>query len=146
MMRIWAVARHMIAEGLRMKIALVFIAILVLVLPIMPFTLAGDGVTLTSRVQSFLTYSLTLAGVLLSLLTLFLSCATIANEIRGKQIWMVASKPIPRWEFFAGKWLGIVLMNAVLLLMTGAAVWGFAQYLSRRPTNVPDDRERLQTE
>jgi hypothetical protein len=77
-MKIWAVARHMIAEGLRMKIAIVFIAILLLVLPIMPFTLAGDGVTLTSRVQSFLTYSLTLAGVLLSLLTLFLSCATIA--------------------------------------------------------------------
>ena len=36
MMRIWAVARHMIAEGLRMKIALVFIAILLLVLPSCP--------------------------------------------------------------------------------------------------------------
>ena len=30
--RIWAVARHMIAEGLRMKIAIVVIAILLLVI------------------------------------------------------------------------------------------------------------------
>ena len=30
--RIWAVARHMISEGIRMKIALVFIAFLVILL------------------------------------------------------------------------------------------------------------------
>ncbi len=144
--RVIGVARHMIAEGLRMKIALVFIGVLVLVVPVMPFTLAGDGVTLTSKVQSFLTYSLTLTGALLSLLTVFLSCATIAGEVRAKQIWMVASKPIPRWQFFAGKWLGIVVLNAALLFLTGLTVWGFSAYLAQLPTRVPDDRDRLHAE
>lgn len=52
------------------------------------------------------------------------------------------AKPIPRWQFFAGKWLGIVTLDAMLLALTGAAVWGFSMYLSRLPTTVPDDRER----
>lgn len=146
MRRIWAIARQMIAEGVRMKIALLFIGVLVVLLIALPLTLAGDGVTLTSRVQSFLTYSLSLATFLLSLLTVFLACATIAGEIRGKQIILTATKPIPRWQFFFGKWLGIVVLNAVLLLITGASVWATSAILARRPTTVPDDRERLRTE
>src|SRR6185436_2496250 len=115
--------------SMRMKIALVFLGILLLILPSLPFTIAGDGVTLKSRVQSFLAYSLGSVGFLLSLLTVFLSSGALANEIRAKYIMMIASKPIPRWQFFAGKWLGICTLNATLLLMTGATVWGFTLYL-----------------
>jgi len=144
--RIWAVARHMIAEGIRMKIALVFIGIILIVLPSMPFIIAGDGVTLTSRVQNFLSYSLGSVGFLLSLLTVFLSCSSISNEIQLKQIFMVVSKPIPRWHFFVGKWLGIVTLNAAILLFTGITIWGFTWYLKSRPTEVPDDQETLNYE
>lgn len=146
MSRIWAVARHMIAESMRMKIALVFLGIILLILPSMPFAISGDGVTLKSRVQSFLAYSLGSVGFLLSLLTVFLSAASLSNEIRGKQIFMIASKPIPRWQFFAGKWLGIVTLNAALLLLTGLTVWGFTIYLKTRPTTVPGDIEGLTSE
>ncbi|MHC4441176.1 MAG: ABC transporter permease [Planctomycetota bacterium] len=144
--RIWAVARHMIAEGIRMKIALVFIGLIVIILPVMPFAISGDGVTLTSRVQSFLSYSLGSVGFLLSLLTVFLSCGSLANEIQMKQILMVVSKPIPRWHFFVGKWLGIGVLNGVILLMTGLTIWGCTWYLQSRPTNVLDDRETLEFE
>lgn len=146
MSRIWAVAAHMIAEGIRMKIALVFIALLVIVLPTMPFTLAGDGLTLTSKVQSFLSYAFNLTGFLLSLLTIFLACGGISNEVRQKYIFMIASKPIPRWQFFAGKWLGIVALSGILLLASGAMVWGFTMfYLKNRPT-FHDDRMTLNSE
>lgn len=144
--RILGVAKHMIAEGLRMKIALVFLGILLLIMPTLPFTAAGDGVTLKSRVQSFLTYSLGATGFLLSVLTVFLSCSSIAHEIRGKQIVMIATKPIPRWQFFAGKWLGIVVLDAALLLGCGVAIWGFTKYLSKQETRVIDDREALENE
>ena len=69
MSRIWAVARHMIAEGIRMKSALVFMVIIVILLTVIPLTVAGDGVTVKSRAQSFLSYSLGSVGFLLSLLT-----------------------------------------------------------------------------
>ena len=142
---IWAVARHMIAEAIRMKIALVFIGILVVILPVLPFMLAGDGLTLQSRMQSFLAYSLGLAGTLLSLLTVFLACGALANEVRDKYIFMIVTKPIARWKFVAGKWLGISILNAAMLVIVGFAVWGFTWYLKDLPT-YPEDRLAVRNE
>ena len=69
MSRIWAVARHMIAESIRTRVAVVFIVIMAAILLSLPFLVAGDGVTLKSRVQSHLAYSLGSVSFLLSLLT-----------------------------------------------------------------------------
>lgn len=146
MSRIWAVARHMIAEGIRMKSALVFIVVIAVLLPVIPLTVVGDGVTIKSRAQSFLSYSLSSVGFLLSLLTVFLACGSLANEISQKHIFMAASKPIPRWQFFFGKWLGISTLNAVVLVVTGLVVWGFTQfYIKTRPT-FEADRQALEGE
>ena len=146
MSRIWAVARHTIAEAVRLKVALVFILLILVLLPVIPLTVEGDGLTLKSRVQSFLAYTLGAIGLLLSLLTVFLSCATLANEIRLKQIFMVVSKPIPRWQLFAGKWLGISTLNAGLLLLTWAAVCGATWYFSAQPGAMPADKKALEEE
>lgn len=145
MSRLWAVARHMIAESIRTRVAVVFLAIMAVILLILPFTVAGDGLTLRSRIQSYLSYSLGSVGFLLSLLTVFLACSSLANELRLRQIFMIASKPIPRWQFFAGKWLGIVTMNAILLLVAGAIVWGGTRYLKTQPT-YDDDRQAVDAE
>ena len=144
MSRIWAVARHMIAECIRTRTALVIIVILVGFLAVAPFVLQGDGLTLRSRVQSYLAYSLGLSGVLLSLMTVVLACGALVDEIRGKQIYMIASKPIPRWQFFFGKWLGISLLNFGLLFVVWVTILGFVWYLGRQPTQVPFDRARLE--
>jgi hypothetical protein len=136
----------MIAEGIRMKIALVFIVLILFLLPVLPFAVAGDGVTLKSKVQSFLAYSLGSVSFFLSLLTVFLSCAALCNEISTKQIMMVITKPIPRWHFFAGKWLGIVLLNTAMLIVAGMVIVGFTWYLQGQSTDVPDDRKALETE
>jgi len=146
MSRIWAVARQMIAEGIRMKSALVFIVLIMILLPVIPLTVVGDGVTLKSRAQSFLSYSLGSVGFLLSLLTVFMACGSLSGEISQKHIFLIASKPIPRWQFFFGKWLGISTLNAVMLLVTGLTVWCFTQfYLKSRPT-FEQDRKDLQGE
>lgn len=146
MSRIWAVARHMIAEAIRLKVAIVFISLLVIILPLLPFVLAGDGVTLTSRVQSFLVYALGGVGFLLSVLTIFLACGTLFNEMRERHIFMIASKPIPRWQFFAGKWLGIATLNAGLLLFSGLLIWGFTIFYLKNLPTFADDRATLENE
>ncbi|HSW45120.1 MAG TPA: ABC transporter permease [Phycisphaerae bacterium] len=145
MTRIWAVARHMIAESIRMKIAVVFLVVMAVILLVLPFTVTGDGVTLKSRIQSYLSYSLSSVTFLLSLLTVFLACNTLASEICQRHIFMVASKPIPRWQFFAGKWLGIMTLNAVLLLSAGLIIWAGTWHLKSRPT-FEDDRAAIQNE
>jgi len=144
--RIWAVARLTISEGLRMKVAVVFICVILILLTALPFSVEGDGLTLKSRVQSFLAYSLGAVSVLLGLLTVFLSCASVANEIRLKQIFMVVSKPIPRWQVFCGKWLGISTINAVMLMMTWLAVWSATMLVSHQGSDIPDDKKGLEEE
>lgn len=135
MSRIWAVARQMIAEGLRMKIALVFLVLIGLVVLGLPFSIQGDS-SLTGAVQSFLAYSLSATGVLLGLLTIFMS-RSLADELVQRQIFMVLTKPIPRWQYISGKWLGITILNGVFLSCSGVTIYGMVYYIRR--THPPID-------
>jgi len=40
-------------------------------------------------------------------------------------------KPISRWEIWIGKWLGIMTLNAMLLALSGAAVYSLMQWKAR---------------
>ncbi|MHC4497616.1 MAG: hypothetical protein ACYS21_00720, partial [Planctomycetota bacterium] len=61
---VWAVAINTIKQALRMKIAAVFIVLLIVLLPIMGFSMTGDG-TLKGRLQTFVSYGLSLTSFLL---------------------------------------------------------------------------------
>lgn len=125
------VARTVIDEAIRMKVAVIFIAAVIVVLPSMPLVLDPREL-LQYRVQFFLTWSLTLTSFLLSLMTVFLACRTITSEVARKQIFLTMSKPVGRFGYLAGKWLGIVLLNALLLSVAGAGVYTFARLLGQR--------------
>ncbi len=129
MSRIWAVARQMISEGIRMKIAVVFLAFIAIIVLGLPFFISGDA-TLTGAVQSFMTYGLAGTGLALGFLTIFLS-RSISDDITTRQIYLVATKPIARWEYIVGKWLGISLLNAWFLAGAGLAVYGMVHYIKR---------------
>jgi hypothetical protein len=119
----------MIAEGVRMKIALVFLALLGLVVLGLPFSISGDA-SLTGAVQSFMAYGLTATGFLLALLTIFLS-RSLADELVGRHIFLIVTKPIPRWQFMLGKWLGIMALNGAFLAFAGISIYGMVHYLRR---------------
>ncbi len=139
-------ARTVLEEAMRMKIALVFIVGLLATLPVLPLAL-GDDEPLRYRVQSFLSYGFYTVGFLLSMMTIFLACGSLAGEIRDKQIFTVATKPIGRGRFLIGKWLGIVTLNAVLLAVSSAAIYGFAVlYLANQPPVDGYDAVALQEE
>jgi len=135
--RVWAVARQMIAEGIRMRIAVVFLLLIGAVVLGLPFSASGDR-SLTFAVQSFMTYGLTTTAVLLSVLTIFLS-RSISDELVNQQIFLVATKPLPRWQYILGKWLGITLLNFSFLALATLTIYGMVQYI--RWTHPPiDDR------
>jgi len=144
--RIWAVARQMIAEGIRMKIAVVFVLLIAMVVLGLPFSVSGDS-SLTGAVQSFMTYGLASTGLLLGMLTIFLS-RSISDDMTGRQIFLVATKPIARWEYVVGKWLGIALLNGVFLAASGLCIYGMVHYIQRtHPPLDPDfDAAELQNE
>lgn len=135
--RIWAVARQMIAEGVRMKIALVFVVLIAMVVLGLPFSVTGDS-SLTGAVQSFMSYGLATTGVLLGMLTIFMS-RSVSDELTGRQIFLLVTKPIPRWEYVVGKWLGITLLNAAFLACAGLTIYGMAHYIKH--THPPIDEQ-----
>jgi hypothetical protein len=123
------------AEGIRMKLALVFVALIGLVLIGLPFSVSGDS-SLTGAVQSFMTYSFSTTGLLLGLLTIFMS-RSMSDEFAQRQILLVMTKPVPRWEYVLGKWAGITLLNAVLLVASALTIYGMVHYI--RATHPPID-------
>lgn len=142
MTRVWALARLTLWEGIRMRIVLVFLAVLVFMLLIFPTALHGDG-TVAGRLQNFLAYSLGAVGLLLGVATLFLSCATLSQEIRYKQIHLVATKPVARLQILLGKWLGINLLNVILLLLCGLTIYSFARIIRNQPETNTRDRANI---
>lgn len=129
---IWAVARKMIIEALHRKVVLVLLVFFVVLILSLPFLLKTEG-SIKSQVQIVLLYSLVLAMVLLSLVAIFVSAASICSEVERKEVQITDTKPLRRWQFLVGKWFGtVVLCSAVLFVMAGAG-YGLVCYLAREP-------------
>lgn len=119
---VFAVARTTVAEGIRAKVASGFALIIVVSLPFFYLTAEGDG-TVKGAVQMFMAYSIGFTGFVLSLLTIFFSCRSLSNEIASRQIYGLVSKPVPRWQILAGKWLGVMALNVALLAYVGIGTY-----------------------
>lgn len=138
-----AVARSVLREAMAMKIGQVLLVLLCIVIAVAPFVI-GEGDKLQYRIQQFLTYSLTVMFALLCLMTIFIACSTLSSEIEGKQIFTVMTKPVNRGKYLIGKWLGLLLLNGLLLLVGGVAIYGFAvNYLERQPAMDALDRASI---
>lgn len=126
-----------------MRITLVFVLILLVILFGLPTVLRGDE-TLSGRVQTFLAYSLGALSIFASLTTLFFSCHTLAGEIKSNVIHLLVTKPVSRLEILAGKWLGVNLLNLVLVGVCGLMIYLFAVQISRGKPAFGRDAIKLQ--
>lgn len=152
-----AVARNVLNEAVRLNISLVFIVLLILGLAVLP-SLLNDASQLRYRVQSFLQYATGGTFWIIALLTLFFSVSTVAAEQRDKIIWQTATKPVPAWKYLLGKWVGVLGLNAVLLLVASTGTFMFVEYLRSQPAQgeqeayvadgggISDDRFILETQ
>ena len=136
---ICGVARTLVDEAIRRRAPLVFIVLLLVMLPIMPFVMDPQDL-LRYRIQTFMTWSMIAASALLSLMTVFLAVGTITSEIQNRQILLSMSKPLSRLNYLVGKWLGIVSLNLLLLTVCGIAVYAFTMMLARQPAKNLQDR------
>lgn len=144
MSKLWAVSRHTIAAGIRMKVALFFVFLIALSVLGLPLVLEGDG-SLAGAIQSYLTYVLVLIGLLLSLQTILLSW-TLSEELVQRQILILMAKPVARWQYIVGKWLGIVLLDLALLTGAGLGVYGMTRYMAALPERIEGDHLKIGSE
>jgi hypothetical protein len=127
MRSIWAVAINTLKQAVRMKIAVVFIILLIVLLPAMGVSMTGDG-TLKGRLQTFVSYGFSLTSFLLSLLTIVVSVYSLTSDIQQRQIYTVLTKPIRRFQLLLGKLLGIILLDVALLVLFSAVIYAVIIY------------------
>ncbi len=76
------------------------------------------------------------------LMAIFIGISLVWREIERRTLYNVLSKPVARWEFILGKYLGLVLTLAV---NTGIMTAGyFAILLVQTPRLVPEDLASLE--
>ena len=130
--QVFAVAHTIIKEATRSRISLVFVILLLVLLPMLPMWVDADT-PLRFRLQTFISRSLTLTYVLAACMTLFLSCATVAFEIRDRQIWLLMTKPLGKMNYLIGKWIGVMSVNLIILTVSGVSIFSYIQYLRQLP-------------
>lgn len=143
MTRIWAIAKLTLYEGIRMRIVLVLLAMLVFFVLMLPFSLRGDE-TLAGRLQTFLSYSLSTLGVLMSVTTAFFACGTLSRDVERRTIHTVVTKPVARMQILLGKWVGVNLLNLAIVAIAGLTIYGFALFIKAQPENFTRDRLKLE--
>jgi hypothetical protein len=131
MQRIIAIAWLTWKAALRFKLFLVIAVLLIGSVVGLPLVIQDDG-TAQGFTQIIITYTLSVITLLLGISTLWLACGTLARDIEECQMQVVATKPVARWQIWLGKWLGIVTLNAVLLAISGACIYGTLQWRAQK--------------
>lgn len=113
-----------LVETLRSRLLLVS---LVFALVLVALSVAAASVSFAEQSRLIVDVGLAAASGIGSLITISLTVITFANEIDKRTAYSVLARPIPRWAFVLGKYLGVVAaMEMVVALMTGATaslVW-----------------------
>jgi len=142
---IWAVARNIIAQAVRIKVAVIFIVLLLVLLPIMSVAMPGDG-TLKGKLQTFVSYGLSLSSLLLCLLTIIVSTYGLTSDVKQKQIFSVLTKPVRRYQLLFGKLLGLALLNLLLLTVFAGLIYGLTVTIPKLLDADPEKMTQLNNE
>ncbi len=139
----WAIVKLTFKNAVRSHIFQLLLILLLLCVILIPYTISGDG-TARGYIQISLLYSLSAVAFVLSLSSIWLGCFLMTRDVESYQLHMVISKPISRLTIWLGKWLGIILINLILLLIASSTVYSIVLW---RFYNQPfSDIEKSQIE
>ena len=118
MTKLYAIAINTMREAIRNKVLysiLFFAVLMVAVSAVFGAASIGDQMKF---VKDFSLMSISLFGVIIAVV---LGVSMLHKELGKKTIFNILSKPVPRWQFIAGKFCGLLvtLMLVVLLMSSG---------------------------
>lgn len=117
--RLWAIALNTFREAARIRV-LYGILVLVVGANLLAIVLGEMSIHEQARVAR----DIGLAGISLfgSLTAIFLGVVLLYGEVQRRTIYTIISKPLARWEFVVGKYLGMALVLTVLVALFTAAM------------------------
>ena len=129
------VARAGLDEAIRNRTVVVLVTLLLAALAAQPFLSAGTiEQPLRYRIQFFLSFSAFASALLLGGVTIFTAAAGVSGDLEGRRAGGVFVKPVPRWAYLLGRWIGAAAPAAVLSLVVAVVTWfGAAIWLAPQP-------------
>ena len=124
-MKIVTIAINTFSSFLRDKLIILFGILFACVVLMMMTSLLGmkavnsgpNAHQMQSYVLSFVAAIMSLVSGCGSLLAAWAAADTVASEMKSGTILAVMARPVHRWEFIAGKFLGVMLLMAVYVTM-----------------------------
>jgi ABC-type transport system involved in multi-copper enzyme maturation permease subunit len=113
MRRVLAIAASVVADSARRKVmyaVLALAAVMTLAIPSLP----SYGVGIVRSI--FREVSLAVMYAMAILVVLVLSANRIPGEVERRTVYNVLSKPVARWQYLLGTWLGIWAVMGALLV------------------------------
>lgn len=141
MSSILAIATICFRSAIRSRVVAILLAFVLLAMIGLPLSIQGDG-TAAGYVRILVTYTLSAVGILLSFATLWAGCAAVSDEIVTRQIHLVLTKPVTCFQVWMGKWLGLMALNALLLLFAGITLTALLFY-SPRLQELSDEQQTV---
>lgn len=149
MRKILSITALTFREAIRSRMAVAVAVLLALVVVGFPEAMKGDG-TEAGLAHTILYYTLGLSFALLSVAALCASSAAISSESRVRTLQLARVKPVAMWQFWLGKWIGLVAVFGLLLALAVAGVWprvrgvaDFAKACEKIPPELPSVREQV---
>lgn len=136
MSRVRLVAWHVFKESVRDRVLFAiggFAAVLVAASVLLGQITAGQDVKIIKDIGLA---TLEVSGVLMAV---FIGVGLVAREIERRSIYSVLAKPVARWEFVVGKYLGLTGTIVVNLIVMTAVLYLMLAYLHWR---TPDEVEQ----
>lgn len=118
-----SVTRITLKAAVRFRLVIVLLGLLMAAVVVLPVIIKHDG-SAQGFTQILITYTLSAITALLGIATLWLACGSLAREVEDFSMQLICTKPIPRWQIWLGKWLGLMTLNVVMLAVSGATVYG----------------------
>lgn len=124
-----SIASTTVGEAIRRRVLLIILLIGVLLLSIIPSLGVLTARSETSTMISTMFFVLRFTSALIAII---LTVYMIPNEIERRTIYTILSKPVQRWQFLIGKYLGAVFALAMMIgLMSLVMIVLF--YVFQRP-------------
>ena len=108
--QVYAIALNTFREVVRSRI---FYSLILFTIVLLLLTLAASSASLNEEIRLMKDVGLFLASTFSVLISIFVGVSLVYKEIERKTIYTIAPKPIFRFQFLAGKYLGLIATMAI---------------------------------
>jgi ABC-type transport system involved in multi-copper enzyme maturation permease subunit len=130
-MKIWAIALNTLGTFFRNRLLIVFAVIFVCtVLLFLTPLLSVKALARAGQAQQAQTMVLSLVSMIISfvsgtgsLLAAWCAADSVSSELKSGTILAVMARPVKRWEFLLGKYLGVMLLMSGYVVMMYGLSW-----------------------